>query len=198
MISRQKTELRRLKSILQPSALIFLLAALLTGCASAPAVPPVPTPIPGALYVNAEQSIGAISPLVFGTNYGPWVFLMPAVKPKAIEAGLTYLRYPGGEYGDNADLMEYQIDEAAASAKELGAELSLCVRLMNGTPENAALMVKFPDMQHDEPYMAHVPPGQTGEIVWTFNRAGTFGFACLIAGHYQAGMVGQVVVTARR
>jgi uncharacterized cupredoxin-like copper-binding protein len=27
-------------------------------------------------------------------------------------------------------------------------------------------------MEHDEPYMAHVPPGKTGEIVWTFNRAG--------------------------
>jgi uncharacterized cupredoxin-like copper-binding protein len=31
-----------------------------------------------------------------------------------------------------------------------------------------------------------VPPGKTGEIVWTFNRAGEFEFACLIAGHYQA------------
>lgn len=60
---------------------------------------------------------------------------------------------------------------------------------------HAALMAKFPDMQHDEPYMAHVAPGRTGEIVWTFNRAGEFQFACLIAGHYQAGMVGQVVVT---
>ncbi len=61
--------------------------------------------------------------------------------------------------------------------------------------EHAALMVKFPDMEHDEPYMAHVAPGRTGEIVWTFNRAGEFQFACLIAGHFQAGMVGQVVVT---
>ena len=62
--------------------------------------------------------------------------------------------------------------------------------------EHAALMVKFPDMEHDEPYMAHVPPGQTGEIVWTFNRAGTFDFACLIAGHYQAGMAGRIQVAA--
>ena len=61
--------------------------------------------------------------------------------------------------------------------------------------EHAALMAKFPDMEHDEPYMAHVAPGRTGEIVWTFNRAGDFQFACLIAGHYQAGMVGEVVVT---
>ena len=62
--------------------------------------------------------------------------------------------------------------------------------------EHAALMVKFPNMEHDEPYMAHVSPGKTGEIVWTFNRAGTFEFACLIAGHYSAGMVGTINVTA--
>ena len=62
--------------------------------------------------------------------------------------------------------------------------------------EHAALMLKFPTMEHDEPYMAHVPPGKSGEILWTFNRAGDFDFACLIAGHYQAGMVGKVKVTA--
>jgi len=62
--------------------------------------------------------------------------------------------------------------------------------------EHAALMVKFPTMEHSEPYMAHVGPGKTGEIIWTFNRAGDFDFACLIAGHYQAGMVGKVRVLA--
>jgi uncharacterized cupredoxin-like copper-binding protein len=60
--------------------------------------------------------------------------------------------------------------------------------------EHAALMVKFPNMEHDEPYMAHVGAGQSGQIVWTFNRAGEFDFACLIAGHYAAGMVGKVTV----
>ena len=44
--------------------------------------------------------------------------------------------------------------------------------------------------------MAHVPPGKTGEIVWTFNRAGEFEFACLIAGHYQGGMVGTIKVVS--
>ncbi|MBT9492320.1 MAG: cupredoxin family protein [Paucibacter sp.] len=60
--------------------------------------------------------------------------------------------------------------------------------------QHAAMMMKFPNMEHDEPYMAHVPPGKTGEIIWTFNRAGEFDFACLIAGHYQAGMVGRIKV----
>ena len=67
-----------------------------------------------------------------------------------------------------------------------------------GTPaenaRHAELMVKFPNMEHDEPYMAHVPPGQMREIVWTFNRPGRFEFACLIAGHYQAGMKGLITV----
>ena len=61
--------------------------------------------------------------------------------------------------------------------------------------EHAALMVKFPNMEHDEPYMAHVNAGKTGVIIWNFNKAGNFDFACLIAGHYQAGMMGTVKVT---
>jgi uncharacterized cupredoxin-like copper-binding protein len=60
--------------------------------------------------------------------------------------------------------------------------------------EHAALMKRFPNMEHDEPYMAHVPVGKTGEIVWTFNRAGDFDFACLLPGHFEAGMVGQIFV----
>lgn len=67
-----------------------------------------------------------------------------------------------------------------------------------GTPEelkaHAEQMKKFPDMEHDEPYMVHVAPGKTGEIVWQFTKPGVFDFACLIAGHYDAGMMGKVTV----
>lgn len=64
--------------------------------------------------------------------------------------------------------------------------------------EHAALMVKFPTMEHSEPYMAHVAPGKTGEIIWTFNNPGNFDFACLIAGHFQAGMRGKITVAASK
>ena len=67
-----------------------------------------------------------------------------------------------------------------------------------GTPQelkaHAEMMKKHPGMEHDEPYMAHVDPGQKGAIVWTFNRAGTFEFACLIPGHFEAGMIGRITV----
>ena len=64
--------------------------------------------------------------------------------------------------------------------------------------EHAALMVKFPKMEHDEPYMAHVSAGKSQDLIWTFNRPGDFEFACLIAGHYQAGMVGKITVAASK
>ena len=63
--------------------------------------------------------------------------------------------------------------------------------------DHAALMLKFPNMEHSEPYMVHVPPGKTGQMIWNFNRAGNFDFACLMAGHYQAGMVGKINVAAK-
>jgi len=49
-------------------------------------------------------------------------------------------------------------------------------------------------MEHDEPHMTHVGPGKRGEIGWRFNRAGTFYFACLVPGHFEAGMIGKVEV----
>lgn len=67
----------------------------------------------------------------------------------------------------------------------------------NDLQEHAELMKKFPGMEHDEPYMAHVKPGASEEIVWTFNRPGEFDFACLIAGHFEAGMVGKITVSKR-
>ena len=59
---------------------------------------------------------------------------------------------------------------------------------------HAELMKKHPGMEHDEPYMAHVAPGKTESIVWQFNKSGEFQFGCLIPGHFEAGMIGKVVV----
>ncbi|RQO83456.1 plastocyanin/azurin family copper-binding protein [Acidovorax sp. FJL06] len=63
---------------------------------------------------------------------------------------------------------------------------------------HAEMMAKHPGMEHDEPYMAHVAAGKKGDIVWQFNRPGQFDFACLIAGHYQAGMTGTITVRPRK
>lgn len=63
---------------------------------------------------------------------------------------------------------------------------------------HAEMMARHPGMEHDEPHMTHVKSGATGEVVWNFNRPGEFDFACLIPGHYQAGMVGTIRVLPRK
>jgi uncharacterized cupredoxin-like copper-binding protein len=60
--------------------------------------------------------------------------------------------------------------------------------------EHAELMRRFPNMEHDEPQQVRVPPGEVRELVWQFNRPGTFAFGCLQPGHYEAGMKGTVEV----
>jgi uncharacterized cupredoxin-like copper-binding protein len=60
--------------------------------------------------------------------------------------------------------------------------------------QHAKMMEKFPGMEHDSPYMAHVNTGKGGQVIWNFNRLGQFEFACLLPGHFQAGMKGTIVV----
>jgi uncharacterized cupredoxin-like copper-binding protein len=61
--------------------------------------------------------------------------------------------------------------------------------------EHAELMRKFPVMEHADPNQVSVDPGMTGELVWQFTKAGTFDFACLVPGHFEAGMVGKIRVS---
>lgn len=60
--------------------------------------------------------------------------------------------------------------------------------------KHAETMRKFPGMEHEEPYMAHVAPGKRETMAWTFDKAGTFMYGCLVPGHWEAGMKGTIVV----
>jgi uncharacterized cupredoxin-like copper-binding protein len=73
----------------------------------------------------------------------------------------------------------------------------IVIGTMDELKEHAALMLKFPNMEHNEPHMAHVEPGQRKEIVWQFTKPGEFYYACLMPGHMQAGMIGKVIVAGR-
>ncbi|WP_341922260.1 cupredoxin family protein [Polaromonas sp. YR568] len=63
--------------------------------------------------------------------------------------------------------------------------------------EHLEQMKKFPDMEHDEPSKVTLAPGKQGEIIWQFTKAGTVNFACLMPGHYEAGMKGSVKVARK-
>ena len=64
--------------------------------------------------------------------------------------------------------------------------------------EHYEVMKKLPDMEHADPNMVSVAPGQTGEVIWQFTKAGPVHFACLHPGHYDAGMKGLIKVAGSK
>ena len=60
--------------------------------------------------------------------------------------------------------------------------------------KHGEIMKKFPNMEHDDPNGLQLTPYTSGEILWRFSKAGTFEYACLIPGHFKAGMHGKVIV----
>lgn len=116
-----------------------------------PATPPtptlVPTPVPDILFVDPSLSLGTISPLVYGSNYGPWLIVSFQMLPAAYDSGVTILRFPAGSWGDHNDVKTYQIDQFMDFAGKVGAKALFSVRLLDGTPEQAAEMVRYTNLE---------------------------------------------------
>lgn len=66
---------------------------------------------------------------------------------------------------------------------------------VDANAKHKELMARFPEMEHDDPNAVRLQPGETGEILWTFENAGEYEFACLMLGHYESGMHGPLNVT---
>lgn len=64
--------------------------------------------------------------------------------------------------------------------------------------EHYGVMKRFPDMEHDEPNKLSLAPGKQGEVIWQFTKANAVDFACLHPGHFEAGMMGRVIVAAKQ
>lgn len=48
---------------------------------------------------------------------------------------------------------------------------------------------------HDDANAIHLAPGETKQLTWTFDKAGTTLYGCHEAGHYAAGMKGTITVS---
>jgi hypothetical protein len=97
--------------------------------------------------VDPGQDLGEISKFVLGANHGPWSDLGPNNIEPAKNSGLTFLRWPGGNWGDRNDLQTYLIDNFVSQARMLGVEPSITVRFPNSTPEKAAEIVRYTNFE---------------------------------------------------
>jgi uncharacterized cupredoxin-like copper-binding protein len=85
-----------------------------------------------------------------------------------------------------------QIKFALKNAGTQDHEFMLATKEENVT--HGKLMERFPEMEHDDPNGKRLAPQTSSDIIWKFTKKGTFEFACLIPGHYQAGMHGLIMV----
>jgi hypothetical protein len=125
-----------------------LLLAALAACgprppAALPTPTPISTPIPGTLYVDPQRDLGPISPHVYGSNFGPWTAVPMGMMDYALDSHITALRFPGGEWGDANDLRPFQVDQFIAFCRQIEAVPTISVRLLGGTPEAAAQLVRY-------------------------------------------------------
>jgi len=65
---------------------------------------------------------------------------------------------------------------------------------MDELKEHAEMMQKDPRMKHKSAHELDVEPGKTRTLSWQFTKAGEFYYGCLVPGHFEAGMVGKIVV----
>lgn len=122
--------------------IVLLIALLLTSCAQVPR-----TAEPNTLYVDPTVELGPISPYLYGSNYGPGNSVPLNMVPVVMDAGITVLRFPAGEYGDNVDIGPLQIDQFVAFYNKMGALPTISVRLFKGTPEKAAKLVRYTNIE---------------------------------------------------
>ena len=133
--------------------LATLCAILLASCA--PAVSPdilldsasVPTPVPNILFVDPGVKLGSVSPYLLGSNYGPWVAVPANMLDAAYNSKVESIRFPGGAWGDRNTLKPYHIDSFMAFCQKVGAIPTISVNLRDGTPEEAAELVRYVNIQ---------------------------------------------------
>jgi uncharacterized cupredoxin-like copper-binding protein len=85
-----------------------------------------------------------------------------------------------------------------------GTRISFVVHNQDPIPHEFIIGTKFEQIAHESgtdenhdgtPGAASLDPGETQTVEYEFDTAGTFEFACHLAGHYAYGMSGEIIVT---
>src|ERR1041385_7359320 len=101
-------------------------------------------PSANIFWVDTTNDLGKISPFVLGANHGPWSDLGIGNLESAGKSGITFLRWPGGDWGDQNDATPISVDTYIGEARKIiHAEPSITVRLLGSTPGQAAQLVRY-------------------------------------------------------
>ena len=110
---------------------------------------PIYTQDEEGIVVDAEVTIAEINPFAYGANFGPLSVVPVDFFEEAAASGITFLRFPGGRWGDLNDITETQVDMYMRIVRLMDVEPSIHVRLENGTPEAAVDLLNYANVEND-------------------------------------------------
>lgn len=86
---------------------------------------------------------------MLGVNHGPWAYVPADFVDDVAALGVNFIRFPGGNWGDENQIRRSQLRDIMFWADRMGAEVAVSVNLERGTPQEAAEVVQ---MALDEGY----------------------------------------------
>ena len=98
---------------------------------------------PVTITINPDDITHEISPYVLGANHGPWAYVPADFVDDVDTLGINFIRFPGGNWGDDNIIRSYQLDDVMFWAGRMGADVSVSVNLRDGTPDDAAGVVQY-------------------------------------------------------
>src|SRR5690242_13933541 len=136
--------MRQRKGVGHPLTLFLILSVFssLTSCQAflannsqatpTPTVPVTNTPAAPAnvLWVDTTRDLGPISKFTLGANYGAFAGIGAGNIDAVKNSGITLLRWPGGQWGDQNDVRPNLIDNYILVARNImNTETSITTRL---------------------------------------------------------------------
>lgn len=122
---------------MKKALLIFLLLIISVGAAIAQ---------DDVFSVDASESRGTISPYVYGSNMNLYSIIPMGLMDEAQSLGLGMVRFGGGDT-DRMDMRTSILDLFVLQMQQIGAEPMWSVRLLGGTPEQAAEWVRYANIE---------------------------------------------------
>lgn len=161
----------------------FLFAIALTGAPSAAEVPR-PESVPEQKKAPGKAAPRAVADRPFGRE-GDARNVTRVIR---IEMSDAMRFFPGEIRVKRGDTVRFSVRNTG----ELPHEFTLGT--MDDLRRQSDRVKKNLPRDHGAVHTLRVEPGGSARVVWQFMKAGEFHYGCLVPGHFEAGMIGIIVV----
>lgn len=105
-----------------------------------------------------------------------------------IDMSDTMRFFPGEVRMKRGDTVRFELRNSGVLHHEM------VIGSMDHLKKHAALMKRNGGVGDVDASAVHAAPGEKASMVWHFTKPGEFYYGCLVPGHFDAGMIGTIVV----